>query len=192
MTQLLTRYKFTVEEFDRMGEAGIFTKHDRVELIEGEIVEMSPINDPHIFVVNLLNYLLNQPLLQGRAFVQVQSPIRLPPHSEPQPDIVVYSWREDLYRTSPPTKADILFVIEVADTTLAYDRQVKLPLYAAHEIPETWIVNIKGRAVIAGTDPTTDGYGQIRTVEGHQSLSPQAFPDFSVVADELFPAFAES
>ncbi len=192
MTQLLTHYKFTVDEFDRMGEAGIFTKSDRVELIEGEIVEMSPINDPHIFVVNLLNYLLNQPLLQGRAFVQVQSPIRLPPHSEPQPDIVVYRWREDLYRTSPPTNADILFVIEVADTTLAYDRQVKLPLYAAHGIPETWVVNIPGRAVIAGTDPAPDGYRHIRTVERRQSLSPQAFPDFSVVADELFPAFAES
>src|SRR2546425_8555611 len=128
MEAAIKRRSFTVSEYYQMAEAGILTEDDRVELIEGEIIAMSPIGDPHIICVNRLTWLLGE-LVRGIGILSVQNPIRLGARSAPQPDITIFKFREDFYAGSPPTPADILLVVEVADTSLDYDRRVKMPLY---------------------------------------------------------------
>jgi Uma2 family endonuclease len=123
-----------------MGEAGIFRQGARLELIEGEIFEMSPIGSPHAACVTFITYILNQ---LGRGFqVRVQNPVRLNDFSEPQPDVALLRWRDDFYRGAHPTPDDVLLVVEVADTTLIADRKVKVPLYARAGVAEAWVVNI--------------------------------------------------
>jgi Uma2 family endonuclease len=135
------RRYFTVSEFEQMGRAGILKEDDRVELVEGEIYEMSPIGKRHAACVARLTRILTQ-LLQNRAIIWVQNPIRLNDFSEPQPDLCVLKPREDFYEGALPGPADVLLVIEVSDTTLEYDRQVKVPLYARAGVPEAWVVNL--------------------------------------------------
>jgi len=141
MSLPISRYYFTVAEFERMGEAGVFTKDARLELIEGEIIEMSPISSRHAACVNFLSRLLNR-TVGDIALVSTQNPIRLDDFSEPEPDIALLRLRDDFYRNAHPTPADVLLIIEVADTTLAYDRQVKAPLYAKAGVGEVWIINL--------------------------------------------------
>jgi len=126
MAAPLVRHRFTVEEYHRMGQAGILSEDDRVELIEGEIVEMAPVGSRHAACVKRLNALLSR-RAGGRALVSVQDPIRLGEHSEPQPDLALLKPREDFYAAAHPGPEDVLLVIEVAETSLEYDREVKLP-----------------------------------------------------------------
>src|ERR671938_544657 len=132
---------FSVDEYYRMGEAGILTEDDRVELIEGEIIEMSPIGSRHAACVNRLNTLLGRHLRQT-AIVSVQNPIRLDAYSEPEPDVALLRPRADYYESGHPTPADALLIVEVADTSADYDRIIKLPLYAKAGIPEAWLVDL--------------------------------------------------
>ncbi|HEY0081953.1 MAG TPA: Uma2 family endonuclease [Pyrinomonadaceae bacterium] len=141
MSLPISKYYFSVAEFERMGEAGVFTKDARLELIEGEVIEMSPIGSRHAACVNFLSRFLNR-TVGDIALVSTQNPIRLNDFSEPEPDIALLRLRDDFYRAAHPTPADVLLVIEVADTTLAYDREVKVPLYAKAGIAEVWIVNL--------------------------------------------------
>ncbi len=141
MSLPISKYYFTVAEFERMGEAGVFTKDARLELIEGEIIEMSPIGSRHAACVKFLSRFLNR-TVGDIALVSTQDPIRLNDFSEPEPDLALLRLRDDFYREAHPTPADVLLIIEVADTTLAYDRQVKMPLYAKAGVAETWIVNL--------------------------------------------------
>lgn len=141
MSLPISKYYFSATEFERMGEAGVFTKDARLELIEGEIIEMSPIGSRHIACVNFLNRFLNR-TVGDIAVVSVQNPIRLNDFSQPQPDIALLRLRDDFYKDALTTPPDVLLIIEVADTTLAYDRQVKVPLYAKAGIEEVWIVNL--------------------------------------------------
>ena len=141
MSLPISKYYFTVAEYERMGEAGVFHQDARLELIEGEIIEMSPISSRHAACVNFLSRFLNR-TIGDIALVSIQNPIRLNDFSEPQPDVVLLQLRDDFYRGAHPTPADVLLIIEVADTTLEYDRQVKAPLYAKAGIAETWIVNL--------------------------------------------------
>ena len=137
----ISRYYFSVAEFERMGEAGVFTKDARLELIEGEIIEMSPIGSRHAACVKFLSRFLNR-TVGDIALVSTQDPIRLNDFSEPEPDLALLRLSDDFYRDAHPTPADVLLIIEVADTTLAYDRQVKMPLYAKAGIAESWIINL--------------------------------------------------
>lgn len=149
----------TSDEYERMGEAGVFPPDARLELIEGEIYEMSPIGSPHAACVTYLTHILNE---LGRDFqLRVQNPIRLNDFSEPQPDIALVRWRDDFYRGAHPTPADVLLVVEVADTTIAADRSVKVPLYAKAGIQEMWIVNISDGQIEVYSDPTGDDYRRI-------------------------------
>lgn len=183
MTAQLVRHRFTIEEYERMGETGIIAEGTRVELIDGEIVEMAPIGDGHVTGLNLLaNDITIQ--LHGQAFVSVQNPIRLPPYGEPQPDLVVI--RQEAVRKGVPALADILLVIEVADSTLATDRAVKLPLYAAAEIAEAWLVNIQGREIERHTMPSEGRYRQVATARAGQSLTSTVLPQLVIRADLLF------
>ena len=150
----LERRRFTVDEYHRMAEAGILGEDDRVELIEGEIVYMSPIGGRHIACVNDLNGLLVPREGEG-AIVSIQNPVRLGDHVEPEPDVTVLRWREGYRAGEMPTAADVLLLIEVADSSLNYDRQVKLRLYARALIPEVWIVNLQDRSIELYTGPSS-------------------------------------
>jgi Uma2 family endonuclease len=157
MSVQIEKRTFTVAEYERMGEAGILSENDRVELIEGEIIEMSPIGKRHAACVGRLNRALTL-LLQHVALVWTQNPIWLSDDSEPQPDIVVLKLRDDFYENSLPTPDDVLLLIEVSDTTLEYDRQIKLPLYARAGVPEVWIVNLVEEVVETYSQPSGDSY----------------------------------
>jgi Uma2 family endonuclease len=173
-THEVTRRRFTVHDYHRMGEAGILHEDDRVELIEGEIVEMAAIGTRHFTCVNHLTRLLVRGVSDD-AIVSVQNPARLDEHSELQPDLTVLRVRD--YRESLPMPEDVLLLIEVSDTTLAYDRGVKLPLYARAGIREVWIVDLPNEAIERYADPSTDGYQRTERVRRGEVLAPLALPE---------------
>jgi len=141
MSRQLAKHWITADEYQRMGAAGVFPEDARLELLEGEIFEMPPIGPPHASSVDFLVSFLNESA-RGRFIVRGQNPIRLDDFSEPQPDIALLRWRDDFYRHAHPTPADVLLVVEVADSTLESDRNYKIPLYAKAGIPEAWLVNM--------------------------------------------------
>ena len=151
------RYLFTVEDYYKMAEAGILSPEDRVELIHGQIVRMSPIKSPHGGCVKRLNALLNQ-LFGETAIVSIQDPLKLGKFSEPEPDLMLLKPAPDFYATQHPVPQDVYLLIEVADTSLAYDRKVKLPLYAESGIPCVWIVNLPERCVEVYSVPEGKAY----------------------------------
>jgi Uma2 family endonuclease len=173
----LLRRRFTVDDYYRMMQAGIFTEDDRLELIDGEIVEMTAIGSRHADCVNRLTRQFIQQAGE-RAVVSVQNPVRLSGSSEPQPDVAVL--RPGSYASRHPGPEDILLLIEVADTTGEYDRSVKLPLYARGGVPEVWIVDLESQLVEAHTDPRDDGYQTTVTYARGHKVSPGAFPDLSL------------
>lgn len=180
---LPARRRFTVEEYHRMGEAGILREDDRVELLKGEIIQMAPIGSRHAACVSRLGDWLAK-RLPDTAAVRIQNPIRLPPRSEPEPDLVVVRRRDDFYATAHPGPGDIFLLIEVADTSLEHDRDVKLPLYAAAGIPEVWIVDLERRRVLVYRQPAGASYRQVTVVE-EGTLSPTAFPQLAIRLDEI-------
>ena len=156
----LTRHHFTVAEYERMGQVGIFSEDERVELVCGEIIQMSPIGECHAACVDTLAEALRDRL--GRSvIIRVQSPVRLDEHSQPQPDITVLKRRDDFYRHAHPGPEDILLVIEVSDKTLKYDQKIKVPLYARAGIPETWLVNLPEERIKAYANPAEGAYQTI-------------------------------
>lgn len=157
MRTQVARRAFTVDEYHRMAVAGILSEDDRVELIDGEIVRMSPIGSRHAACVDRLNALLGR-RLGKRAIVRVQNPIVLGRRSEPQPDLVVLRPRADFYAAQHPGPADVLLLVEVADTSGGYDRGTKLPLYARWGIPEVWIVDVGREVVEAYRGPALRSY----------------------------------
>lgn len=178
----LLRHRFTVVDYHQMGEAGILCEDDPVELIEGQIVDMPPIGGPHIRSVNRLTELMVMGL-HGRAIVQVQNPIRLSEHTEPQPDLSLLRPGAHDY---PAGRENVPLVVEVAQASLSYDRRVKMPLYAQAGIPEGWLLDVAARRIYVHRDPSPDEYRTVLTVRGGQLLSPLAFPDFVLAADQLF------
>lgn len=158
------RHRLTVEQYHRMAETGVLARDARVELIEGVIVDMAPIGSRHAAVVNKLNRALIA-AVGARAIASVQNPIRLGDRSEPQPDLALLRPCEDFYADAPPTAADTLLVIEVSQATAAYDRQVKVPLYAQHGVPEVWIVDLDFSLVRFYRTPQADRYADISATE---------------------------
>ena len=186
----LVRHCFTVEEYHRMAQAGILTEDDRVELIEGEIVEMSPIGIRHAACVRRLNRLFSG-WAGERAIVDIQNPIRLGGRSEPQPDLVLLRPRPDLYAASHPGPEDVLLVVEVAETSADADRAIKVPLYARAGIPEVWLVDLAGEYVEVYRDPTPPGYQLLQRVQRGQYLSPQALPDMALAVGDILPPLSD-
>lgn len=182
---MMQRHRFTVDDFARMGEAGIFHEDDRVELIDGEICDMTPIGPLHAWLVNRLNRRIVT-LLSDRAYVSVQNPIRLGLHTEPQPDLVIARGGEDDYADHHPAADDVLLVIEVADSSLRYDRLAKMPLYARFGIPEAWLVDATGHTVTVRTGPGRDGYGRDRTWGRGDTLVATAIADLRLAVAEIF------
>ena len=174
--QEIIRRRFTVHDYHRMGEAGILHEDDRVELIEGEIVEMAAIGTRHFTCVNGLTRLLVRGVGDA-AIVSVQNPVRLDEHTEPQPDLSVLRVRD--YRESLPLPDDVLLLIEVSDTTLAYDRGVKLPLYARAGIREVWIVDLAGEVIERHTDPSAGGYRGFERARRGEKIESAALPELA-------------
>jgi Uma2 family endonuclease len=175
----VVRRPLTVAEYHRMGEVGILTEDDRVELIEGELIAMSPIGSEHSGTVNALNRMLVQ-TVGDRGVVAVQNPVRLDDLSEPQPDFAVLKPRDDDYRRATPRPDEVLLIIEVANTSLAYDRAVKRSLYARHGIPEFWIVNLAAGEVEVCRVPTGDQYTSISHVGRGGILEPALLPGATI------------
>ncbi len=187
VAQTRQRRRFSVGEYYAMAEAGILTENDRVELLDGEIVVMAPIGNRHQSSVDghVEMFTLR---LQGRANVRVQGPVRLDDDNEPEPDVALLRRRDDYYATGHPGPDDVLLLIEVADSTLEFDRNVKLRLYAQAGIPEVWISNLSNRRVESYTDPTEDGYATVRYFEAGNSVAPLHFPDIALEVDRIIPA----
>ena len=150
-------HRLTVDEYYRMAKVGLLPPNARVELIEGEIIDMAPIGSRHAAAVDLLAERFIE-ALRGAALVRVQGPVRLSARSEPQPDLALLRPRADRYADNHPTAADILLIVEVSDTTLDYDRDVKARLYASHGIPELWIVDLENNKLRLFRDPRRGEY----------------------------------
>jgi len=182
---VLTRRKLDVDEYHRMGEAGILDEDDRVELIEGELIEMAPIGSDHSGAVNALNrtFVL---AVGTRALVAPQNPLRLDRSSEPQPDLLLLRPRADDYRASHPAPTDVLLLVEVANGSGRYDRGVKLPLYARHGVPEVWILDVVARTIEIHRKPSPDGYRETLRPARDAVLTPMLLQDLQIaVADIL-------
>jgi len=185
MSELLTRRRFTVEEYHRMGEAGILPEDSRLELIAGDIVVREPIGAHHAGTVDRLTRLWTSRLGE-RAIVRVQNPVQFPREdSELQPDVMLLRPREDFYTTRHPEAADVLLLIEVADTTLRLDRRVKIPLYARAGVREVWLVNLTTVRLEVHREPLGDRYGNVGVLTRGERVSPEAFPDLSLDVAEL-------
>ncbi|MDG4553091.1 MAG: Uma2 family endonuclease [Candidatus Competibacter sp.] len=179
------RHRWTVAEYHRMGEVGLLNEDSRVELIEGEIIEMAPIGSEHAghnnYLLSLLAY-----RLYGKVVVAGQNPVVLGGYEEPQPDIALLRWRDDYYRNAHPHAKDVLLLIEVSDSTLRYDRDVKVPLYANHGIPEVWLLDIQNRQLDIYREPINGEYRQ-RECRHTGKIAPILCPDAVIDLAELFP-----
>jgi Uma2 family endonuclease len=184
MAILQPHYRFTRAEYHRMVEAGILHEDSPVELIEGEIIEVSPIGRRHRSCVDRLNDLF-VPLVREAAIVRIQSSLVLGERSEPEPDVVLLRRRADFYGQADETPADVLLVVEVADSSEGYDRLTKAPLYARYGISEYWIVNLNRDQVVVYRDPAPHGYATTRVARRGESISPLAFPNLAIAVDEV-------
>ncbi len=176
----LTRWKLTVHDYHQMAAAGILHEDDRVELIEGELLEMSPIGGSHMHCVNRLNAVMGRFIAED-AIVSVQNPIELSSRSEPQPDLVVLRRRD--YGDELPIPADVMLVVEVSDSSLSYDRRVKLPLYGRSGIREVWIVDLNDRVVTRYTEPWEGGYGQAEPFDHGSRIVSTLSPTLTIEID---------
>jgi Uma2 family endonuclease len=177
-------YRFTTADYHRMAEAGILHEDSPVELIEGEIIQMSPIGDKHASGVDRAAELFFDKL-RHRAIVRVQNPIHLSEYAEPQPDLALLHRRSDYYAAGHPGPGDVLLVVEVADSSIDYDRQTKAPLYARHGIPELWILDLTRDHLAVYREPSRDGYATTRVFRRGESISPLAFPDVQIAVDDI-------
>lgn len=178
------RWRFTVEEYEQMGRVGILDEDDRVELLDGEIVAMSPIGPKHASTVNRVNRLLVRSV-GDLAIVIVQNPLRLLPRSEPQPDFILARPRRDFYAGAHPTAEDVFLVIEVADSTLRTDRMVKVPIYARQGVAEVWLVDLAAGAVTVYADPVEGTYRHLETAGGGEQLSPRSLPQLRLTVRDI-------
>lgn len=178
------RRRFTVDEYECMGRAGILHEDDRVELLDGEVIVMAAVGSRHVAcVMDLAEWFTLRST--GRARVSVQNPVRLSSGSEPEPDIAILRLRPDRYIQALPGPEDVLLLIEVADTSLRYDRETKLPLYAAAGIPEVWIVDLESERVLVYRSPRGGGYQYAAVVERGGTLTPESFPALVLPIDDI-------
>jgi Uma2 family endonuclease len=179
------RHWLTVDDYYRMAEVGILDPEARVELIEGEIIDMAPPGSPHAATVHYLNEVLMK-AVEGRANVLVQNPVRLSRYSEPQPDLALLRRRLDFYRERHPQPADVLLIVEIAASSLRFDRRKKVPLYARHGIPETWLVDLGGRRLVRYRAPQQAAYTLVDEPDINAALDVSALSRVVVDLHRLF------
>jgi Uma2 family endonuclease len=179
-----TQHRFSVKDFYRMAETGVLRPDARVELLEGRIIDMSPIGPFHGALVNRLSRLFNLEA-KGRWMVSTQNPLHLDDYSEPEPDIMLLKPAPDDYTSRHPEPSDVFLLIEVSDTTLDFDREKKLPAYGRAGVPEAWIVNLNEQTIEVYREPNFTGYGGKAVLRPGDEAKPQAFPDIAVEIAEL-------
>ncbi len=184
-TNIIHTHRWTVANYHKMSEVGLLAEDTPVELINGEIVEMTPIGSNHSSKVKQLIDLLSTHL-HGKAILSVQDPIRLGEHSEPEPDVAILCRKQDYYASAHPTSQDVLLLIEVSDTTVLYDREVKIPLYACHSISEVWLLDLQQQCLEIYLKPEHGKYQQMQRLLSGQA-SPAAFPNIIIQLSDLFP-----
>lgn len=175
---------FTADEYHKLVPAGVLREDDRVELIHGEIVWMEPIGREHASCTDYLDDEFHS-IPRQRVHVRNQGPVTLSAHDEPQPDISLLRRRPDRYRAKGPSPEDMLLAVEVSDSTLSFDRRTKIPLYAAAGVREAWIVNIPEQCIEVYRKPSRRGYREVKRYRRGDSVSPLAFPDFSLRVDDV-------
>ncbi len=186
MATEISRRLFTVHDYHRMVDAGILSEDDRVELIHGEILAMSPIGPRHNAAILRANQSLVR-IVGDRAIAGVQGSVRLDEYDEPQPDLYLLRPKKDFYASGHAGPADILLIIEVAESSLEYDQGIKMHLYAETRVPEYWVADIRNERVIAYTDIQGNTYRTIREFQRGQTLKPQLLPECPITADLLLP-----
>ena len=164
-----TEFRFTTEDYHRMIDIGVLTEDDRVELIDGKITPMAAVGNRHVICVNRLNRLFVEHTNGAEIEVSIQNPVQVGLHWEPEPDLALIRAGRD--RSRVPQAADALLVIEVSDSTLRHDREVKLPRYAAAGIPEAWIIDVEARRLDVFRQPTGGGYAQERRYRPDDEVS---------------------
>jgi len=184
MAMPLLHHRFTVDEYHRMAEVGILTEDDRVELLDGQIVAMTPIGPPHAGCVTRLTRLLTR-ALGDAATVSIQNPVVLGAHWEPEPDVAVLAFRADGYAARHPGPRDVLLLIEVVDSSTHIDRRLKLPAYAAAGIPEAWLADLPADRIEVHRDPTPQGYAAVRIAERGDTVTPLALEGVSLRVDDV-------
>jgi Uma2 family endonuclease len=178
------RWRFTVDDYYRMGDVGILPHDARVELIDGDVIQMPPIGSHHNGSVIGLDEVLRE-RLGRRVSISIQGPLILPKYGTPQPDILILRRRDDHYRTANPTAADVLLLIEVSDSTLVHDRDTKAPMYAQAGIPEYWIVNLVDAQLLVYRQPVDRVYRSVQPLKKGDSVQPLAFPDVTLDVSEI-------
>jgi len=178
-------YRLTLDAYHRMIEAGIFGEDDHVELIDGELRVMPPINPGHAGKNNRLIGLFSA-RIGNHAVIANQNPLPLPEHSEPEPDLMLLRPREDFYESSHPRPEDVLLLVEVADSSRRFDGEVKVPLYARHAIAEVWLLDLKQQRLEVYRDPGPEGYRQVLLPDRSQSVAPLLLPDVEIAVAELW------
>jgi Uma2 family endonuclease len=174
----IPRHKLSTDDYHKMGEAGILREDDRVELIEGELIEMAPIRSRHAGTVSRIDRLLYE--ARQNTIIWGQYPISLPPDNEPQPDIMLLAPRSDDYINALPTAQEVLLLIEVADSSLEYDRDTKIPIYARHGIPEIWLFDLRNSTLSIYLDPSPNGYRKLLNPVKTEVVSPSLLPGAKV------------
>ena len=181
----LTPHRFTRDDYYRMAEAGVFEPDARVELLDGEIVEMSPIGPLHSGVLAILTrFFIEQ--IGDRAICRVQSPLHLDKRSEPEPDLLLVQPRDDSYASAHPTPRDVLLLIELAESSIEKDRGEKLRLYARAGISEYWIIDLNRRVLIVHRRPTDSEYASLQQYDGDARVAPEALADVELAIGSLF------
>jgi Uma2 family endonuclease len=182
----ITKRLFTTRDYHRMGETGILSPDDRVELIYGEILAMSPIGAPHGAGTDRANRALVS-IIGDRAIVRVQGAVELNDYNEPQPDFVLLRPKDNFYYDKQPGPKDIFLIVEIADSSLNYDRKIKAKLYAETGVPEYWLGDIKNGILFAYSDSDGNSYRTIRQFHRGDSIAPQLLPDCAVQVDVFLP-----
>ena len=182
------RRPFTNAEYHALAWAEILAPDERVQLIAGDIIVMSPVGNRHAACVALIDDAFTPlRLVPARVCIRVQSPLVMPDNSEPEPDAMLLAWREDRCTFRAPRPEDVLLLVEVSDSTLEYDRDVKMSLYAAAGVPEAWLVNLREDWLESHTQPTADGYRATRRYALGDTIAPQAFPDLAIPVERIIP-----
>ncbi|MBI5206287.1 MAG: Uma2 family endonuclease [Candidatus Firestonebacteria bacterium] len=177
-------HRFTIDEYYHLAEAGILHEDSHVELIDGRIVDMTPIGTKHASCVKRIIELLNDRLLK-RVTIGVQDPIDLNEQTEPEPDITILKKRADFYAEHHPFPEDVLLIIEVADSSIDYDRTIKIPLYAKSGIKEVWLINLIENIIEVYRNPSQAGYKFCEKVYREDAISPLCFSDINIKASEI-------
>jgi Uma2 family endonuclease len=183
MPVTVTRRRFNVDEYYRMADAGIFHPEERAELIDGEVLAVAQVSPRRASIMCRLGHLFSR--FDERFIVSIRHPLRLDEWNEPEPDFILLQLVDDFYAAGHPGPDDVFLAVEVSDSTLGFDREIKGPLYARTGVAEFWLVDLSGEAIEVHREPGSEGYAESKRLGRGESLAPLAFPDLDLAVDEI-------